>query len=72
MLESICGHTLLVGCIGCPMDTAFIEDLTAFQLMSSNLLSVQSIGINLSLFLESSMMCLCRHGVVAAVLIYSS
>ena len=54
------------------MDTAFIEDLSAFQSMSSNVLSVQSIGINLSLFLESSMMCLHRCGAVAAILTNSS
>ena len=55
-----------------PMDTAFIEDLTAFKSISLNVSSVQSVGINLSLFLESSMMCLHRHGAVAAILPYSS
>ena len=41
----------------CPVETAFKEDLTAFQSTSLNVSSVQSLGMNLSHFLESLIMC---------------
>ena len=49
------------------METAFREELIAFQSTSSKVASVQSFGMNLSRFLESSMMCWHSRGAVAAV-----
>ena len=49
------------------METAFREELIAFQLMSSKVAPVQLFGMNLLRFLESSMMCWHSQGAVAAV-----
>ena len=49
------------------METAFREELIAFQLMSLKVALVQSFGMNLLHFLESLIICWHSRGAVAMV-----